>query len=97
MATASKNGLMGQDTKVSGEMVRLMVRVSCTTLTVISTKANGSTIKLTDREFTLMPMERGIKVNGVMTNSMDMGARHGQTTLCTRVCTMRAKRTVKES
>ena len=97
MAMASKNGSMVHDMRVSGVTVKPTVRESSITLMAISMKASGSTIKLTVREFTLMPMEQGIKVNGVMTNSMDMGAKHGQTTLCTRACTMRAKRTVKES
>ena len=97
MAMVSKNGWMGHAMRVSGVTVKPTVRASYITRTAISMKANGSTIKLTDREFTLMPMERGTKVNGVMTNSMDMDAKHGQTTLCTRVCTTRAKRTAKES
>ena len=97
MATASKNGLMGQDTKVSGEMVRLMVRVSCTTLTVISTKANGSTIKLTDKESTPMPTGQGMRVSGVTTSSMVRGAKLGQTTPYTKAITMKAKRTAREN
>ena len=97
MAMASKNGWMDHAMKVSGVTVKPTVRESYITPTAIYMKANGWTIKLTDREFILMPMERGTKVNGVMTNSMDMDAKHGQTMLCTRVCTMRAKRTVKES
>ena len=97
MATVNKNGSTALAMRVSGEMARLMVKENCTTPTVTSTRATGSTTKPTDKVSTLMLMEPGIKASGVMTNSMVTVERHGLITLCMKVCTTRARRTVLAS
>jgi hypothetical protein len=64
MATVLRSGLMAQDTKATGEVTKLMGMENLFMLMEMCTKESGSTIRLTEKELTLMPMVPIIMVIG---------------------------------
>lgn len=72
MAPAHKYGLMEQDTKAAGSLIKLTAKESSGIRTAISTTATGKMIKRTAMAFTRMLMVRDTKASGVMTSSMGL-------------------------
>lgn len=82
-----KFGLMEQNIKVSGGIIRLMEKVNFGTLMETYLKDNGSTIRQTVLVLIFMQMELNIKVIGRMMSSMDLVNNAGMTVLNMKVIT----------
>jgi hypothetical protein len=95
--TGNKNGPTAPDTRVTGETEKPMARASCTTLTVMCTKAIGKKIRPMGKVSTPMPMVRGMSESGKMTSNMVAGSKRGQMALSTKVTILKAKSMVQES
>jgi len=90
--TACRSGLMALAMREIGAMVRLMAVVLYIMPTEMSTRENGSMIKLTVKEHTLTQTERSMLVTGRTTSSMDSDLRLGQMVLSMKESTTRARK-----
>lgn len=97
MVMANKSGLMVLSMKVTGMLIKLTDKENYYTLTAISTKEFGKTIRLMEKEPTLMQMVLDTLVIGRMINNTAMEQKHGQMEQFTKVNTVRVKRMEKAS
>ena len=86
-----KYGKMVLNTKVIGVLIKLAARVSSGTLTAMSSKVNGSTIRPTDMAYMSIKMERDTKENGRMISNTAKERRSGPIIPCMKATIMRAK------
>lgn len=78
-AKVDKHGQMELATKVSGNLIKLMVKVLFGTSTVTSMRVSGLMIKRRVMEFTFMQMELSIRDNGKTICRTDGELKSGQT------------------
>lgn len=97
MALVAKCGLMVQDMKDTGNLIKLTVKENWYMLTVTFTKVSGSMIKLMVKVPTLMLMELTITVIGSMISNMDLVWRVGQMVQNMRVIILMERKKAKES
>jgi hypothetical protein len=71
MERVSKSGPMVLDMKVSGRIIKLMAKASFGMSMVMFSMENGKMTKPMVTEFTLMLMERSMKVTGKKTYSTE--------------------------
>lgn len=96
-------GQMEPNTKVSGKMEKLMVRVlilltqaSSFTLTEIFTKGSGEMTKRRVKGFINTTMELDMRVSGLMITNTEKESRLGLTEVSTKELTLRGRKTVRE-
>ena len=75
---ASKSGLTGHFTKVTGKMIRQMEEAASSTPMVTFTMAIGKMIKHTDMVSTTTLMARGTRAGGLKTNNTVRAKRSSQ-------------------
>jgi hypothetical protein len=94
---ARKSGLTAPNTKDTGRKTRQMDRVSLFMLTATSMKANGSTIKLTEKERIHTLTVHITTATGLTINSTVMVWRAGPMVQNTKVTTSTEKKKAKAS
>ena len=77
--------------KAIGDLIKPAARESSGTLTAMSSKVNGSTIRPTDTASMYIKMERDTKENGRMTSNTAKERRSGPIIQCTKATIMRVK------
>ena len=77
MAMVFRSGRIRHDTKASGRMIKLMVKVPWCTRTATFMKATGLMIRLTVRELTSTPTALHTLETGLKTNSMGKVSKPG--------------------
>ena len=95
MDKVNRHGLMVHVTLASGKMEKQTDMGHCTTLTMISMKATGWTIKQTATEPILMQMVQSMSVSGKTTNNMVSASRPGLMEQFMKAHTSRVKRMAK--
>jgi hypothetical protein len=99
MDMESRCGLMEQDMKVFGKLIRHTAKANFITSKVMSTTVNGTRIKYRtsfiffrhmDTEFILILMEQGMRDNGRTICRMDMELKYGKIKANMRATTRKA-------
>lgn len=85
-------GLMVQDMKVSGEMIKPMDKANWYMQMVTFMKASGLMIRLKVKELTVMQMVHIMKAHGLMINNMDSVSRAGPMALDMKASMWKARK-----
>lgn len=78
MVLEFKNGQMELDTKVNGNIIKLMEKVSLLMLMVMFTMEIGKMIWQMELEYIFIKVVLNMKENGFVINNMDMERKHGK-------------------
>ena len=92
-----KSGLMDHSMRDTGRMIRQMAEEDSSMQMVMYTKVSGKMTRLTALESIFTQMVPSMKASGRKINSMVLVRRPGLMVHVTRVITLKAKRTDKES
>ena len=96
MVMEFRNGSMALDMRVSGVLVKLTDKESCTMLMATYTRVNGLMIRQMAEELTPMLMELNMLVAGKTINSMVTDWRPGQMVPSMRASTTKVRRMERE-
>ena len=86
-----RHGQMELCIQGNGTTIEHKVKVNLCILTVMSTKATGSMIRLTDMEYTITLMELSMKDNGWMTFSTEKEKKAGKMVLFSKETTVKER------